>query len=110
MKPIPIIVRLRSHLASYLVRAAFALNHDAAMSHCRRHIGVKTFLAIREYADRRSRWVLGFRTKRTEQDELDRAMKQVSGALRDTINAHGPITTKVIPSAAKRLVGLLLKS
>ena len=33
------------------------------------------------------------------------ALRQVTGALRDTINAHGPITEEFAPSAAKRVIG-----
>jgi len=33
--------------------------------------------------------------------------KRVSGVIRDTIAAHGPITTQFISSASKRIVGAL---
>jgi hypothetical protein len=36
-----------------------------------------------------------------------RIERQISGALRDTINAHGPIDVKLIGSAAKRVYGVL---
>ena len=36
-----------------------------------------------------------------------RVEKQIAGALRDTINKHGPIDDKLIASAAKRVYGTL---
>lgn len=36
-----------------------------------------------------------------------RIESQISGALRDTINKHGPINEKLIGSAAKRVYGVL---
>jgi hypothetical protein len=33
--------------------------------------------------------------------------KRIAGALRDCINQHGLITKELIPSAAKRVTGLL---
>lgn len=38
-----------------------------------------------------------------ELEELERITRMVTGALKDTINAHGPITKTLIPSAAKRI-------
>jgi hypothetical protein len=35
--------------------------------------------------------------------------KRISGALKQTINAHGPITKELIGSATKRVYGTLLK-
>jgi hypothetical protein len=35
--------------------------------------------------------------------------KRISGALKQTINAHGPITKELIGSATKRIYGTLLK-
>lgn len=40
---------------------------------------------------------------KAEQVELDRITRVVSGALKSTIDAHGPITEKFISSASKRL-------
>lgn len=45
-----------------------------------------------------------------EREELDRIMRMVSGALKDTINAHGPVTKKLIPSAAKRISNQLFSA
>lgn len=36
--------------------------------------------------------------------------KRISGALKQTINAHGPITAKFIGSATKRIYGSLLSN
>ena len=40
-------------------------------------------------------------------EENEASWNAVIGALRDCINAHGPITRKLIGSAAKRIVGML---
>lgn len=37
----------------------------------------------------------------------DKLHKLISGALKSTIDAHGPITLNSIGSAAKRIVGLI---
>lgn len=36
-------------------------------------------------------------------------VKRINGALRQTINIHGPITKELIGSATKRIIGTLLK-
>jgi hypothetical protein len=36
-------------------------------------------------------------------------IKKISGALKQTINAHGPITKELIGSASKRIFGSLLE-
>ena len=36
-------------------------------------------------------------------------VKRINGALRQTINAHGPITKQFIGSASKRIYGALLE-
>lgn len=36
-----------------------------------------------------------------------RLTKLVSGALKDTINVHGPVTKELLTSATKRIVGQL---
>lgn len=44
-----------------------------------------------------------------EHDEIEPlALKQIIGALRSTIDAHGPITANNIGSAAKRIAGALM--
>lgn len=34
-------------------------------------------------------------------------LKRIIGALKNTINAHGPITIDIVPSAAKRILGAI---
>lgn len=36
--------------------------------------------------------------------------RRISGGLKQTINAHGPITLDLIPSASKRIYGALLSN
>lgn len=36
--------------------------------------------------------------------------RRISGGIRQTINAHGPITLDLIPSASKRIYGALLSN
>lgn len=43
--------------------------------------------------------------KRIKPKEFNMTLKIVSGALRECINQHGPITTEWIGSAAKRVYG-----
>ncbi len=38
-------------------------------------------------------------------NEHDRSLKKIAGAIRSTINDHGPITTDLVGSAAKRVLG-----
>jgi hypothetical protein len=45
-------------------------------------------------------------TKLKKKKSLD--IKKINGALRQTINAHGPITKEYITSASKRIYGSLL--
>jgi hypothetical protein len=45
--------------------------------------------------------------KLRRQKELD--IRRINGALKQTINAHGPITKELIGSASKRIYGALLK-
>ncbi len=40
--------------------------------------------------------------------ERQKVSKMIVGGLRETIRAHGPITKRLIGSAAKRIVGTLL--
>ncbi|KKN91249.1 hypothetical protein LCGC14_0221170 [marine sediment metagenome] len=43
--------------------------------------------------------------KKTERQKVS---KMIVGGLRETIRAHGPITKRLIGSAAKRIIGTLL--
>ncbi len=42
-----------------------------------------------------------------KQKEAQKIRRLVAGGLRETIRAHGPITTLLIGSATKRIVGML---
>lgn len=48
--------------------------------------------------------IIRFEESKSNYDQL---VRDVSGALRSTIDAHGPITKESIGSAAKRIVGLV---
>ncbi len=43
-----------------------------------------------------------------EKTERQLLSKKIVGGLRETIRAHGPITKRLIGSAAKRIIGTLL--
>ena len=51
--------------------------------------------------DRRIRYMEG----KVKDRKFEMTLKIVSGALRDTVKHHGPITSKLIASAAKRIYG-----
>lgn len=101
--------KIRSYLAHWLVCAAFRVHHNAAKSQCRRVIGAIEFKEISDSANRRARWRLGLGSISMEKIALQKAEKQVAGAIISAIDAHGPITKNFVGSAAKRVVGTLIK-